>query len=141
MRLFVNGVWRKVVIDETLPLGHSGQVLCAHSTRGDEFWVSLIEKAYLKVMGGYDFPGSNSAVDLHALTGWIPQRMPLKVLPDHSMHCVVIRTVDCGDKQAFPLLLSVLLQQRMQNGLELSLVSIISTSLIHGAHSLLLHPP
>ena len=39
----------QVVIDDRLPMGQHGGLLCSYSSNGDEFWISLIEKAYMKV--------------------------------------------------------------------------------------------
>ncbi|KAI5856944.1 hypothetical protein BZA05DRAFT_162398 [Tricharina praecox] len=79
VKLFFNGCYRKVIIDDYLPVSKSDRSLYVTCRRNPTvFAAALIEKAYLKIMGGYDFPGSNSGTDLLALTGWIPEHVFLQ---------------------------------------------------------------
>jgi calpain-7 len=57
VKLWINGCARRVVVDDRLPVDQSGRLMCSYSTNRSELWVSIIEKAYMKVNGGYDFPG------------------------------------------------------------------------------------
>jgi calpain-7 len=72
VKLQLNGVWRRVEIDDEFPVDSRGKLLCSFSNAG-EMWVSLLEKAFLKVVGSYAFAGSTSSKDLHVLTGWLPE--------------------------------------------------------------------
>jgi len=83
VKLFVNGCWRGVEVDDYLPVNKYEQFLCAYSSRG-KLWVSLVEKAYLKLHGGYDFQGSNSSRDLFVLTGWLPDKVKLEKCEDKA---------------------------------------------------------
>ena len=78
-RFNFNGCYRKVVIDDRLPMSKIPRALHVIDRNDpDTVWPALLEKAYLKVRGGYDFPGSNSGTDLWILTGWIPEQMFLQ---------------------------------------------------------------
>jgi calpain-7 len=78
-RMYFNGCFRKVIIDDRLPSSSNSRTLYVVDRQNPRLiWPALMEKAYLKVRGGYDFPGSNSGTDLWVLTGWIPQQIFLQ---------------------------------------------------------------
>lgn len=79
VKFFVNGAYRRIVIDDTLPVSSNGDGLFASTRSKDQLWPALLEKAYVKLMGGYDFGGSDSSIDMHALSGWIPERIGLGI--------------------------------------------------------------
>ncbi|KAM0349277.1 hypothetical protein ACHAPU_003686 [Fusarium lateritium] len=79
LKLHFNGCFRRVVIDERLPSSITDRTLYVVDRLNPQLvWPALLEKAYLKIRGGYDFPGSNSGTDLWVLTGWIPEQIFLQ---------------------------------------------------------------
>lgn len=79
VKINFNGCWRRVTIDDKLPVSKSDQNLhIVDRNNPGLLWPALLEKAYLKVRGGYDFPGSSSCTDLFAFTGWIPEQIYLQ---------------------------------------------------------------
>jgi calpain-7 len=95
--MYFNGCWRRVDIDDRLPTSKTSRVLHVVDRRCPGLlWPALVEKAYLKVRGGYDFPGSNSGTDLAVITGWIPQQVFLHdddVDPDGLWHELFASTI------------------------------------------------
>lgn len=54
-QFFVNGAWKFITIDTRLPFDpDTKQMLFSHSSEPNEFWISLVEKAYAKLIGCYE---------------------------------------------------------------------------------------
>jgi calpain-7 len=69
VRLYYNGLFRKIKIDDVFPVDEKDELLCTYSLNKNEIWISLIEKAFLKMFhnNGYNFDGSNSCNDIYLL--------------------------------------------------------------------------
>ena len=51
-RLWFYGEWIDIVVDDYLPT-INGRLIYVQSQDEDEFWCSLLEKAYAKISGSY----------------------------------------------------------------------------------------
>lgn len=87
VRLHWNGCPRYVTINDRLPfhstVGDSSKsrLLCASAPT---LLPSLLEKAFLTILGTYAPAGSIPAIDLHALTGWLPEIVQIETTNDST---------------------------------------------------------
>ncbi|XP_071801000.1 androglobin-like isoform X5 [Asterias amurensis] len=85
VRLYWMGCWRKVTIDDTIPFDDNGNMLLPATTLQHELWPMLLSKALIKVIS-LDYSGGNSNCEfgdvsvIHALSGWLPETIPLQNL-------------------------------------------------------------
>lgn len=54
VRFCIQGEWVPVVVDDWIPCESPGKPAFATSRKGNEMWVSLLEKAYAKLHGSYE---------------------------------------------------------------------------------------
>ncbi|XP_049803377.1 calpain-5-like [Schistocerca nitens] len=72
------GEWVDVVVDDLLPTVN-GTLLFTHSTKENEFWIPLMEKAYAKLHGSYDgLHGGHMADALVDFTGGVSEIIDMR---------------------------------------------------------------
>ncbi|XP_067939062.1 calpain-5-like [Watersipora subatra] len=83
-RFWVFGRWMEIVIDDYLPTRHGKLIFC-HSTSKNEFWSSLLEKAYAKMYGDYESLKMVQAVDvLVDMCGGVAERLDISEEDDQD---------------------------------------------------------
>ena len=90
---YKDGSWRPVVVDDYLPTNWMGNHLFARS-RGNELWVSVLEKAYASLHGSYTAIEGGWIEDaLCDLTGELPRRAVARPSPNPPppLTCVIVR--------------------------------------------------
>ncbi|KAF0699621.1 Aste57867_9804 [Aphanomyces stellatus] len=79
VKLFVMGKWRKIAVDDRLPLDDQGKVVVLSSSQPAEIWPSLLAKAIYKVFAWLETPEAmhnpttvpqSIGFVLNTLTGW-----------------------------------------------------------------------
>lgn len=81
VRLFKNGQWVSVVIDDYMPLGNNSEPLCSRNANfPSTCWASLLEKAYAKLHHSYEAIGDGGSVvqAMVDLTGGIGGRFSVR---------------------------------------------------------------
>jgi hypothetical protein len=74
VRLYKNGMWNNVVIDDKLPVTTDGHFLFSRCKDPSELWLPLLEKAYAKLHGCYECLMQGSVqFALQDLTAGAPQ--------------------------------------------------------------------
>lgn len=77
IRLWEQGAWRLVVVDDRIPFDAHGRALLPLSSHPNELWPLLLAKALCKLGAPYATSLSQDAAVLWRLTGWLPEQVPI----------------------------------------------------------------
>ncbi|XP_070589777.1 androglobin isoform X3 [Erythrolamprus reginae] len=82
VKLFWMGCWRKIIIDDSIPFSEDNIMLLPTTTCEVELWPLILSKAIIKLANNdINEIGKRELGEftvLHALTGWIPEIIPLQ---------------------------------------------------------------
>ena len=78
VKLWFNGIPRRVMIDHRILVTRDNIPISTYSRNEGELWPILIEKAFLKVHGGYSYNGGNGGQDTYSIRGWIPESLVIQ---------------------------------------------------------------
>ncbi|NXO47094.1 ADGB protein, partial [Aramus guarauna] len=82
VKLYWMGCWRKITVDDTMPFNEEDNLLLPATTCQIELWPMLLSKAIIKLANTSTHESGKRELEeftvLHALTGWIPEVIPLQ---------------------------------------------------------------
>uniref|UniRef100_A0A8C3CIJ8 Androglobin n=1 Tax=Cairina moschata TaxID=8855 RepID=A0A8C3CIJ8_CAIMO len=82
VKLYWMGCWRKITVDDTMPFDEEDNLLLPATTCQIELWPMLLSKAIIKLNDVDTQENGKRELEeftvLHALTGWIPEVIPLQ---------------------------------------------------------------
>ncbi|NWU70559.1 ADGB protein, partial [Pterocles burchelli] len=82
VKLYWMGCWRKIIVDDKMPFNEEDNLLLPATTCQVELWPMLLSKAIIKVANTSIHETRKRELEeftvLHALTGWIPEVIPLQ---------------------------------------------------------------
>uniref|UniRef100_A0A8B9EQN5 Androglobin n=1 Tax=Anser cygnoides TaxID=8845 RepID=A0A8B9EQN5_ANSCY len=82
VKLYWMGCWRKITVDDTMPFNEEDNLLLPATTCQIELWPMLLSKAIIKLANTSIHENGKRELEeftvLHALTGWIPEVIPLQ---------------------------------------------------------------
>ncbi|XP_076763331.1 androglobin-like [Xylocopa sonorina] len=82
VRLYFLGAWRRIVVDDRIPVNVEKLPLLPRTTNNSELWPMILSKAVLKLCA-LTWSGSREIVDFHpvaCLTGWVCLRLDVGYL-------------------------------------------------------------
>jgi calpain-7 len=86
VKLFVNGTFRKVVVDDTIILdSQTSQPISLTTFQNKAIWPSIVEKAVYKIYNCESMClKTNPSLEVYHLSGWLPEKIALKDISDKA---------------------------------------------------------